>query len=430
MKRLDRRTFLFGTLAAPALASSVCHAAGAPDKLRLGIIGVGGQGVSNWRGVAHEEIVSLCDVDLARIGEAHELFPNAEVVQDFRRVVDRNDIDAVVVSTPDHWHAIPSVWAMQTGKHVYCEKPLAHSIHETRVMADTARRHEVVTQMGTQIHAGANYRRVVELVQAGAIGPVRRVDVWCERRPDTFRAPAAGSPPPSLDYELWTGPAPMRPFSSEIVPFHWRWWWEYGGGVLADMGCHFMDLAHWALDLRAPERVAAKGEVDPQADNPMPLEMRVDYRHPAIPNRGPVHVVWWHGTPGPRDEAGNVRDLFGFTNGVLFQGEHGELLADYGRHKLLPEEKFADYRRPDPTIPDSVGHHREWLDAIRTGGKPTCEFTYGGTLTETVLLGNAAYKLGREITWDAPAMRITNASEAECGPLLQREYRAGWKLAR
>jgi predicted dehydrogenase len=424
--RLNRRTFLMGA-AGLALAPTVARAA-STDKVRIGVIGVGGQGEFSWSSLADQEIVMLCDVDLARTAKAKQTFPNAEVVQDFRRVIDRNDIEAVVVATPDHWHAIPSVWAMQSGKHVYCEKPLAHSVHECRVVEETARKHNRVTQMGTQIHAGSNYRRVVELVKAGAIGTVRKVDVWCDRQPEPGHRSSTGIPPSTLDYKMWVGPAEYRPYDPNIVPFHWRWWWEFGGGVLADMACPFMDLPHWALDLRYPERVSATGTQFPNADNTVPVEMRVEYSYPSRGSQPPVHLTWWHGTSGPRDEQGHVRNVEGFRSGVLFHGTEGELVADYGSHKLLPEAKYADYKRPEPTIPDSIGHHKEWINAIRNGGPTTCNFEYSGALAETVNLGNVAFRLGREIEWNARRERITNVRREEWEPLIQPEYHNGWKL--
>jgi len=431
-KRISRRSLLAGTAGALAVAATNSRQifAASSDKVRLGIIGCGGQGEYSWSSLANEEIVSLCDVDLANVAKAAKRFPNAEVVQDFRRVIDRKDVDAVVVCTPDHWHAIPTVWALQAGKHVYCEKPLAHSIYECRVMAETARKQKRVTQMGTQIHAGSNYRRVVELVQAGAIGPIHRVDVWCEKAPSPGKLARQGTPPPStLDYNLWLGPAPERPFDPSVVPFNWRWWWEFGGGVLADMGCHFMDLPHWALELRHPERVVSKGTTFPEADNTVPVEMRVDFHYPSRKELPPVQLTWWHGIGGPRDEAGAVLKT-GFSNGVLFHGEKGQLISDYGRHKLLPEERFADYQRPAPSIPESVGHHQEWINAIKNGGPTTCNFDYSGALSETVLLGNVAFRLGREIEWDAKNLRVKNVKEKEWKPLIRREYRGDWELKR
>ncbi len=426
---LNRRIFLFGALAAGAAGTLRSRAVFAQDRLRIGIIGVGGQGAYTWNGLANEEIVMLCDVDTARVAPAAQRFPKAEVVQDFRRVLDRNDIDAVAVCTPDHWHAIPTVWALETGKHVYCEKPLGHTVHETRVMAEVAAKQKRVTQMGTQIHSGNNYRRVVELVQGGAIGPVKRVEVWCEKEASPGKRVAQGTQPSTLDYEMWLGPAPYRPFDSGVVPFNWRWWWEFGGGVLADMACHFMDLPHWALDLRHPERVAAVGTPLENADNTVPKSMQVDFHYRKRDGLPPVHLTWYHGIAGPKDADGKVRQL-GMRNGVLFHGEKGQILADYSNHKLLPEEQFRDFQRPSPTIPDSVGHHQEWVNAIKNGGPTTCNFDYSGALTETVHLGNVAYRLGREIEWDSKKLRVKNAKKGEWEQLIKREYRGDWALRR
>jgi predicted dehydrogenase len=429
--RLNRRTFLMGTagtIAGVSLARSASHAAPG-DKLKLGIIGCGGRGAGNWGALTGEEVVMLCDVDLNQVTAAKKTFPDAEVVQDFRRVLDRKDIDAVVVSTPDHWHAIPSIWAMETGKHVYCEKPLARTVYEIRAMREAAKKYRRVTQMGTQIHAGANYRRVVELVKAGAIGPIRKVDVWCEKRPSPGKRVVQGTPPPTLDYDLWVGPAEWRPYDPGVVPFNWRWWWEFGGGVLADMACHFMDLPHWALDLTTPERVKASGTQMPDAENTVPLTMRVDFSYPARGSQPPVQLTWWHGNRGPQDEAGNVQS-YGYGSGVLFHGEQGQLIADYGSHKLLPEDRFSGYQRPPQTVPDSVGHHQEWVNGIKNGTPTTCNWEYSGALAETVLLGNVAYRLGKEIEWDAKKLRIKNAKEKEYEALLKPNYRGDWKLKR
>lgn len=425
--RINRRYFLMGTAGATLLGRSIARAAQS-EKVRIGVIGCVGQGEYSWSSVADEDVRVLCDVDLARTARAAARFPQAQVVQDFRKVLERDDIDAVTVATPDHWHALITNWALESGKHVYCEKPLTHTVYEARTVAQTARRKKRVTQMGTQIHAGNNYRRVVELIQANAIGPVTRVDVWCEKAPSPGKVSPGSTPPATLDYDLWVGPAEYRPFDPNIVPFNWRWWWEFGGGVLGDMGCHYMDLAHWALDLRAPDRIASKGSLFPDSDNKVPVDMEVHYQHPAKGSRGPVELVWWHGIIGPRDEAGKPRELFGYHSGVLFTGEKGQLLADYSRHKLLPEERFADYKRPEPTIPNSVGHHREWLNAIRDGGPTTCNFDYSGALTEAVLLGNVAFRLGKDLEWDSERLRVKNLKEKDWKPLIRRDYRGDWKL--
>jgi len=237
------------------------------------------------------------------------------------------------------------------------------------------------------------------------------------------------TPPSTLDYELWNGPSPEFAYNPGVVPFNWRWWWEFGGGVLADMGCHFMDLPHWALGLRAPHTVKAKGTPLQEADNTVPQEMRVEFYYSARGEQPPVQLTWWHGIPGPRDEAGAVQNL-GMRSGVLFHGDQGQLLADYGAHRLLPEEKYRDYQRPAPSIPDSVGHHREWVEAIKNGTPTTCNFDYSGALSEAVLLGNVSYRLGRDIEWDAKKLRVKGVRESEWESLVRPPYRGDWKLRR
>jgi predicted dehydrogenase len=432
MASVTRRRFLqdssalavASALAGPLAAEEEKRAAG--DKINLGIIGVGGQGRYNLGQVAHENIVALCDVASERdeVVSARKAFPRAKFYQDFRRVLDHADIQAVVIATPDHWHAIPAVHAMQAGKHVYCEKPLGHSVHEVRTMMAAAAKHKTVTQMGTQIHAENNYRRVVEIVQAGILGTVRRVHVWCAKRPDTRTLHRPPQPVPGgLDYEMWLGPAPERPYDSAFVPFHWRWFWDFGGGILADMACHFMDLPHWALNLRTPATVEAKGKKIGPGDQDVPDILQVDYHYSARGSQPAVHLTWYSGMQGPSlEEKG---PFHGFANGVLFEGDKGQLVADYGRYKLLPEKQFKDFTPPKQTIPASLGHHREWLNAIRTGGPTTCNFAYSGALAETVLLGNVAFRSGRTITWNDHSGK-TDSAEAD--RWLQREYRRGWKL--
>lgn len=427
----SRRRFLCraaGATGSAVLASAVPadggRAVSPNERINLAVIGVAGRGADNLAGVAGENVVALCDVDEGRAVAARKAHPRAQFFQDFRRVFDLKGVDAVVVSTPDHMHAIPALTAMRTGKHVYCEKPLAHTVHEVRVLRDAAARHRVVTQMGTQIHAGDNYRRVVEIVQSGVLGPVGRVHVWCSKRPDVrhlARRPVAV--PPGIDYDLWLGPAPARPFDPAFVPFHWRWFWEFGGGILADMACHYMDLPHWALDLRTPSTVGAAGRKLGEGDQPVPDVLQVDYRYPARGKQPPVHLTWYSGSQGPgRDAPGSFH---GFSSGVLFVGSAGQLVADYGRHLLLPKDRFRDFKAPPPSIPASIGHHKEWLDAIRNGGTPSCNFEYGGALAEAVLLGNVSFRSGSSFIWNGGAGR-TDSSEAN--RFLRREYRKGWEL--
>jgi predicted dehydrogenase len=431
--RVTRRRFLQESAALAAglgltgaLAADVKKAPPS-ETVNVGVIGVAGRGGENLHGVvaAGANIVALCDVDTERAAAARSAHPQAKFYQDFRRLLEQKDIDAVVVSTPDHMHAIPAVMAMRLGKHLYCEKPLAHSVHEINTMMDAAARNKVVTQMGTQIHAGDNYRRVVELVRAGAVGPIQRVQVWCSKRPDTRKLAAAPVVTPStLDYDLWLGPAPQRSYDPAFLPFHWRWFWDFGGGILADMACHYMDLAHWALELRTPATVAATGQKTGEGDHEVPDVLQADFHYPARGNLPAVHLTWYSGVPAP--DLASTAAFHGYGSGVLFEGEKGKLLADYGRHVLLPEEQFKDFPPPAPTIPKSLGHHKEWLEAIKGGGPTTCNFDYSGSLAKTVLLGNVAFRCGEKITWDDKAGKVTDSTAA--AKFLQREYRKGWEL--
>jgi predicted dehydrogenase len=398
------------------------------ERLNIAIIGTGGRGGHNLGQMAGENIVALCDVDERRLGPAGERFPRARRYQDFRRLYDQvNDIDAVVVSTTEHTHAFATLPALRLGKHVYCEKPLAHSVHEARVVAQAAARARVVTQMGTQIHASENYRRVVELVQANAIGPVRECHVWVARGGPQWgggdRPQGTHAVPSQLNWELWLGPAPQRPYHPDYVPGpSWYKWWDFGGGVLPDLGSHWNDLPFWALRLRHPSTVEAEGP--PVHPETAPPELTVRWEFPARGELPPVRLAWYHG--GRKPEAVMQRRVPDWASGALFVGERGMLLSDYNRHVLLPEQQFADYRRPAPSIPRSLGHHQEWIQACKTGGPTTCPFDYSGALTESNILGNVAYRLGRRLEWDATNLHARNCPEAE--RLLRTEYRAGWSL--
>lgn len=436
VRGVNRRRFLRTSVATTAslMLARPLSAGEGGERVRVGVIGVAARGAANLNDVANSglaEIVALCDVDRDRAAPVQKRFPKARFYEDYRRLIEQKDIEAVVVSTPDHHHAIAVAQALRTGKHVYCEKPLTHTVQEVRLLMDLAARNKVVTQMGTQIHAGDNYRRVVEIVQGGVLGQVRRVHVWCNRRADPGLRAKETAPPKNLNYDLWLGPAARRgypPYRLDPqlgVHFNWRWWWDFGGGVLADMACHFMDLPHWALNLRQPTTVSAQGRVTYKGDNEMPDLMQVEYEYPARGNLPPVHLTWYHGVPGP-DLSGKVT-YQGFSSGVLFEGEKGNLVANYGSYRLLPEDRFKGFEPPKPSIPRSVGHHREWLQAIRGKGTTTCPFEYSGALTETVLLGNVAYRAGGgKLQYDAKTGRIPNNEKAET--FLRKEYRQGWTL--
>lgn len=428
-QELTRRDVLKGTAAgvvgywiAPELSRA--RADSPNEKLNVAVIGTANRAADNVDGVSGENIVVLCDVDENFLGAAKKKFHKADTATDWRKVVERPDIDAVVVSTPDHCHAIVTASALRAGKHVYCEKPLTHDVYEARFITDLARKMGKATQLGTQIHALDNYRRVVELVESGAIGPVRDVHVWVGRSWGGGDRPTEKPPiPAGLNWDVWLGPAPERPYHSTYHPFHWRKWWDFGGGTLADMGCHYMDLVFWALKLRHPTQVAAKSETPPHPETAA-VALEVAYEYPERGDQPAVAVTWYDG--GKRPALLKQEKLPEIGDGVLFVGDKGMLLANYVTHILWPKDRFADYQRPTPYIEKSIGHHQEWIRACKEGTPTTCSFDYSGPLTEAVLLGVVSYRAGSPLQWDAANLRAPNCSTAD--DFIRREYRKGWSL--
>jgi len=394
------------------------------DKLNIGVLGVTGRAGEDLHEVSSQNIVALCDVDDDKLKAAAMKYPDAKTYNDFRRLIDQNDIDAIVVGTPDHTHAVAAVAAIQSGRHVYCEKPLARTVSEARIVTELARKHKRVTQIGTQIHAGNNYRRVVELVQTGAIGAVREVHVWAAASYGGMERPTDTPPVPAgLHYDLWLGPVEYRPYHPAYLPFKWRNWWAFGGGSLADFGCHFMDLPHWALGLRSPLSVEVV-DGPPLHPESTPPWLIVRYEHPARDKQPPVKLTWYHGGKHPSHLTHEQYQQY--KSGVLFMGEKGMLLSNYNSHVLLPEKDFADFVPPAPFIKKSIGHHNEWIEACKTDGPTTCGFDYSGPLTETALLGNVAYRVGKKLDWDAKNLKARNCPEAD--EYIQHRYRKGWVL--
>ena len=395
-------------------------------KLNVGHIGVAGmRGADHLRAMGSQNQVALCDVDDKSLAQATVKLANAAKYNDFREMLEKEKtLDCVVVSTPDHIHAPAGVMAMKMGRHLYTEKPMARTVHEVRVMTQVARERQLQTQMGTQIHAEDNYRRVVELVQAGAIGAVTEAHVWLGGTQWTATGLPKESPvPDGLHWDLWVGPSEERPYSPRYHPAKWRCYWNFGGGHLADMGCHYIDLAFWALKLTHCLTVEAEGpEVDPHGAPPW---LVVKWTFPSRGDLPPVKLTWYHGDKQPSQlSEGKLGDWKGA--GVLFVGEKGMIVSNYGQHRLLPEAEFREYRRPEQTIPKSPGHHHEWMEAIWTGKPALCAFDYSGPLAETVLLGNVAFRAGKKLDWDAAAIKAKNSPEAE--QYLKREYRKGWTL--
>ncbi len=404
-------------------------AAGKPpsERLNVAFVGVGGRGRSNLLSIAREKenVVALCDVDERRAGESFEMFPRAKKYHDYRRMLDdmHRQIDAVVVSTPDHTHAAPGITAMRLGKHCYCEKPLTHCVQEARLMAEVAAENKVATQMGTQHHARNSPRRVVELIRSGAIGPVRECHAWIGGSRGGGDRPKETPPvPPHLKWDLWLGPRPYRPYHPSYAPYKWRFWWDFGTGETGNNGVHTLDLPFWALKLRHPTTIAAKGPpVHPEGS---PCWMHVEQRFRARDDMPPVTLHFYHTKDGPPVLARH--GLPPSESGTLFVGKKGMLLAGFSSWKLYPEKDFADFRMPVPTISDSIGHHREWIHACKTGEATTCNFDYAGALTEMVLLGNVAYRVGKKLDWDPKSLKATNSPEAD--RFINETYRKGWTL--
>src|SRR5687768_5833517 len=413
----------------------------AAEKLNVAMIGSAGKGVDNIRGVldAGCNIVALCDIDEGRLDGAREsvekqsggkMKPRTWV--DYRKMLEQQkDIDAVVTTIADHSHAHASVMAMRLGKHCYCEKPLTHSIYEARLMRETAAKHKVATQMGNAGHSRDTLRMTVEWIQAGVIGAVKEVHVWTDR-PINYWPQGIGRPtehvpaPRRINWDLWLGPAPERPYHPAYHPFKWRGFVDFGTGALGDMGCHNIDPAFWALDLEHPTTVEA--ETAEFNGETYPAWSIVKYQFAQRGERGPVKLTWYDGgkLPPRPEELEPERQWQPDMNATLYVGEKGKLLAGRGGPRLIPEAKMKDFIKPEQTIPRSIGHYKEWVAACK-GGKPAMSnFDYAARLTEMVLLGNVAIRAGKKIEWDPEKAKIKNVAKAD--HLIKREYRKGWEL--
>ena len=429
--RIRRRDFLKTTAAASAALSfgvwserGVAESKSPNEKLNIAAVGTGGMAVTDLDHLAGENIVALCDIDENALNTAAGRFDRARKYFDFRQMFEKEEknIDAVLVSTPDHIHAPASIMAMKMNKHCYCQKPLAHDIHEVRAMAKIAAENKLATQMGIQVHGTDNYRRVVEIIQAGVIGPVNEAVVWCQKSWGGGKRPQGTfTVPKYLHWDLWLGPAPERPYAPNVYhPAEWRRWWDFGTGTLGDMACHLMDLPFWALGLRYVTSVETEGPaVDPET-TPLGMTVRLDF--PAVAGKPGVKLTWHDGNKTPSQVAGHPVPGMG----VMFLGEKGQMFADYGGYKLYPEDTFKDFQAPAQTIPASIGHWKEWIKACKDGSPTTCNFDYAAALTEAVLLGNVAYRTGMRLQWDALAMKATNCPEAD--KFIRTQYREGWLL--
>jgi len=439
---ISRREFMGGAAVAAAFTIVPRHVLGgaghtAPsEKLNIAGIGAGGRGADNLAAVSSENIVALCDVDEKQAEGTLKRYPKAKKYLDFRRMLEKQkDIDAVIVSTPDHTHAVATMMAIKMNKHVYCEKPLTHSIYEARRVAQAAREHKVATQMGIQGHSGEGIRLLCEWIWDGAIGAVREVHTWTDRPagwwPQGIARPKDTPPVPStLSWDLWLGPAPYRPYHPAYMPFKWRGWWDFGTGALGDMGIHNCSPIFWALKLGYPTSVEVVCE-EGNNEETGPTKSILRYEFPAREGMPPVTLMWYDGgNMPPRPAELEQGRRFGDNDGgSLFVGEKGKIHAPgwcAASPRIIPETKMKQYKQPPKTIPRSVEHHQEWVQACKTGKPTTANFDFAGLLTEVVLLGNIAIRTGEKLLWDGPNMVCTNVPEAN--RYVHCRYREGWTL--
>lgn len=436
MPHITRRAFLrhaSTTVAATAAASPFLVRAESPNAmLRYAAIGCGGKGESDLSECAvgkYVKVAALCDVDANALGKAAKLHPGATTFDDWRKLLDGVKIDAVTVSTPDHMHAPISVSAMQRGIHVYCQKPLTHSVREARVMTQLAAEKNLVTQMGIQLHSSSYLKLGVAMFRTGVIGKVSEVHVWTDRPiwPQGIGRPRNGeAAPANLNWDHWLGVAPSRPYVGGVYhPFNWRGWIDFGTGAMGDMGCHIIDPVLSCIELGPPKWIRSK--LSPPNDETFPAKSIIEYEFDPTPHTldKPIRMTWYDGKELPPREALRFDDNFRTpANGAVLVGEKGTLFMAYDHRPVLsPGAAFADYKPPRV---EPVSHYTQWTDACRGEGKTTTPFSYSGPLTETVLLGNIAlWYPGETLKWDSHAMKF---DKPQANQRLKRAYRKGWEV--
>ncbi len=439
----SRRGFIQTATAAGAgmliLPSGTLFGQNAPsNKLNIALIGAFGRGRAHHGAISSENVVALCDVDEEHLAIAAKKFPKAKHYVDWRKCLEQKDLDAVVCCTTDHTHAFIATWAMNRGLHVYCEKPLANTVEEARMVRATylKNKDKIATQVGTQRHADENFNRVRELIHDGAVGELKEAHAWGNRqlrRPGYL--PAEGTPPKNLHYDLWLGPSPHHPYNPDYFSgkpgancLQWNMYWDFGTGQIGDMGSHTMDLAWNAIDADLPISAAGEGEdFNPEVT---PVELATRFEFPANDWRPAIHVHWWQGGPMPESPAPYV-DLSNIGHGAMFIGDRGTLVCDFNSRLLIPNGANADMtyyqpREEDQVIPPLGGFQQEWIDACKGDLKTSCDFDYAGTLNEMMVLGLVAYRVGKQIDYDGEKGEVTNSAEGQ--DLLGREYREGWTL--
>ncbi len=437
---VPRRKVLAAGAAAALVTIVPRHVLGGPkfkppsEKLNIAGVGLNGMGAGDIRNCADENIVALCDVDRRVLDRLAKQYPKAQLHTDFRKMLQtQKEIDAVMCATPDHTHAVVSIMAMRMGKHVHCQKPLTHSVYEARMLGRVAKETGVATQMGNQGQASEAARLICETIWSGALGTVREVHAGSNRRPDisprgiprpTDRPPV----PPELDWDLWLGPAPERPYHPCYHPFAWRGWWDFGTGVLGDIGCHQLSAVFKALNPGHPisvEACSSNFQVGPEiANETAPKSSITHWKFPAVGDRAAFTITWWDGgMRPPRPEELEPDRRFGEGDWLMVVGDKGIMLD----HRIIPEAKAREIGRPPQKLERSPGHYKEWIDACK-GGKPAGSnfVDHAAHLTEVVLLGNTAIRTHQKLLWDGENQRFTNSEEAN--QLINPPYRAGWTL--
>jgi len=403
------------------------------DKLNIACVGVGGRAEAHVGAAAGQNLIAMCDVDKGRLEGQSKKHPKAKTYTDYRKMLDEvaKEIDAVFVATPDHHHAFATMAAIKLGKHVYCEKPLTHSVWEARQVAEAARKAKVATQMGNQGLSEDGPRQLTEWIAAGAIGKVTEVHTWTDRPggwwPQGFKQRLPTKPvPANLDWDMWIGAAPYRDYHDKLHPFAWRGWWDFGTGALGDIGCHAMAPVFMALKLGLP--TALEAETSGSSVETGPNWSIIKYEFPARGDMPPVKLTWYDGGKMPPRPEEYEKDRKWDNNGTLLVGDKGKIMLFGYNPRIIPEAKMKDFKLPEKTLPRVPGgnHHEDWFIACK-GGRPACSnFDFAGPLAEAVLAGNIAVRVGKRIEWDGPNMKAKNCPEAD--PLVHREYRKGWSL--
>ncbi|MFO0944780.1 MAG: Gfo/Idh/MocA family oxidoreductase [Planctomycetota bacterium] len=439
-RRTTRRDLLKGTAAAGmgywmGTGPTKAFSDSPNEKLNIGVVGVGGKGESNILGVRSQNIIAACDVDEER-AKGFRIVSKAAKYKDFRKMLEKEkSLDAVVVSTPDHTHAPAAVMAMRLGKHVYCEKPLAHSIYESRLMRKVAQEMKVATQMGNQGHSGNTLREAVKLIQSGGLGKVTEFHAWTNRPSwkQGLERPTETVPvPKTLDWDLWLGTAPERPYNPAYCPFSWRGWWDFGTGALGDMACHIADLGFWGLDLKYPTSVV--GTSSGVNAETAPNSSVIKFQFPSRGDQPPVIFTWYDGGKKPDPALVGLNELP--NTGSILVGDKGTMYVpdEYGQvYQVLPKDSKDPRPAPPPPpgrlgiVAIAVNHYKEWIDACKGGAPAQSNFDYASLLTEVILLGNVALRAGKQIEWDGEAMKATNCPEAEAW--IRPAFRPGWDIS-